>query len=206
MWEPAEGGVMPRRKVHFVRGVYYHIYNRGANRANIFCSDENYRYFLRLIKRDQQALQVTIVAYCLMPNHYHWLVRQDGDTAAGLLAQRVCKAYSNAFNNANHRTGALFEGSYKALIVADDEYLHQVCRYIHANPVQHGFVPNPASWLYSNYLEWIGERCGTLVDRQLVQEHFPTRDAYRAYVTSYIRNEVIMPTQLRQYLQLLDAE
>jgi REP element-mobilizing transposase RayT len=197
---------MPRRKLNFVRGVYYHIYNRGANKATIFCSDENYRYFLRLMKRDQHALQVTFVAYCLMPNHYHWLVRQDGDTAAGLLPQRVCKAYSNAFNNSYKRAGALFEGSYKALVVDDDEYLHQVCRYIHANPVRHGFAPDPAVWPYSNYLEWIGERCGTLVDRQLVQEHFPAPDAYRAYVTSYTRNEVILPAQLQQSLQSLEAE
>ncbi len=70
-----ERGPMPRRQIQYVGGAYYHIYNRGANKGNLFCEDENYLYFLRLMKREQHALQITVVAYCLMPNHYHWVVR-----------------------------------------------------------------------------------------------------------------------------------
>ena len=196
---------MPRRKVQFVSGAYYHIYNRGANRTNLFCEDENYRYFLRLMKREQSIAQITVIAYCLMPNHYHWVVRQDGENPASMYPQRVCKAYSNSFNNLYGHHGSLFEGRYKALVITDDEYLHQVCRYIHANPVRHGFTSEPALWTYSNYHEWVGMRGGTLVDRQLVQEHFPAADAYQAYVMSYVRGEVILPGQLKEYLESIDG-
>ncbi len=117
----------------------------------------------------------------------------------------MCKAYSNAFNNRSGHRGSLFEGSYKALAITNDEYLHQLCRYIHANPVRHGFTNDPALWPYSNYHEWVGSRCGTLVDRQLVQEHFPVAGAYQAYVMSYVRHEVVLPVPLGQYLDASDG-
>ncbi len=70
---------MARRKVAFAPGEYYHIYNRGANRERIFRSDENYRFLLERIKACIQDWQVGIIAYCLMPNHYHLILRQDGE-------------------------------------------------------------------------------------------------------------------------------
>ena len=100
---------MPRRVVDFVNGAYYHIYNRGAGRRSLFIDEENYRYVLELIVKYLKQLQLTMVAYCLLPNHYHWLLRQDGDAKAGLLPQRVFNAYSKAVNNSHHRSGTLFE-------------------------------------------------------------------------------------------------
>jgi len=72
---------MPRRKNKFTIGHYYHVYNRGANREHIFFNEENYLYLLKLVKKYCQKYQVAIIAYCLMPNHYHFLLRQDGETS-----------------------------------------------------------------------------------------------------------------------------
>ena len=79
---------MPRRKLKFAQGNYYHIYNRGANRMSIFRNDDNYRLALQLMKKYCVKFNVTVIAYCLMPNHYHWLLRPDSDLPAGLLPQR----------------------------------------------------------------------------------------------------------------------
>jgi putative transposase len=94
----------------------------------------------------------------------------------------------------------LFEGSYKVALVNNESYLLHLCRYIHANPVKHGLVTDVAAWPYSNYLEWVGERNGTLVDHDFVQEHFPVPEGYRAFVLDYLR-ERELPRGLTVYLR-----
>ena len=80
---------MHANRPEFIPGGFYHIYNRGAHRESIFCEADNYLFVLRRIKRYVEQLELTVIAYCLMPNHYHLLVRQDGEHPAGLLPQRV---------------------------------------------------------------------------------------------------------------------
>ena len=82
------------------------------------------------------------------------------------------------------RSGTLFEDRFKAIVVESDDYLRHLCRYIHANPVRHGTAADVALWPYSNYLEWIEKRNGTLVDREFVRQYFRSADAYQAYVQS----------------------
>ena len=97
---------MPRRKIEYSPGAIYHIYNRGAGRQSIFYEDENYRYLLSLIKDSLAELQVTLLAYCLLPNHYHWLVRQDGEdagrTAAATGLQSVHESLQQALRAHRH--------------------------------------------------------------------------------------------------------
>ena len=175
---------MPKR-FPTIQGGYYHIYNRGAGRLAIFLEERNYLYLLRLLKRVAAECDVAVVAYNLLPNHYHWLLRQDGETPVGRVPARVFGSYSQAFNLANDRTGTLFEGPYKALAVDTDAYFFNVCCYIHLNAVHHGLVDRPEDWPYSNYLEWIEKRPGTLVDRDLVRDYFATPQAYKDCVTDY---------------------
>jgi len=194
---------MPPRKIQFVQGVYYHIYNRGANRQSIFRSDENYKFCLRLMQQYRQELNITVIAYCLMPNHYHWLVRQDGEKSAGLLPTRVFNSYSKAFNNAYNRSGTLFEDRFDAILVETDEYLRHLCRYIHVNPVKDGFAVAPELWPYSNYLEWVGIRNGQLVDQAFVQAHFSDAQRYQAFVLDYLTGRSALPKGLQLYLENL---
>jgi len=176
---------MPRRTVQFVQGAYYHLYNRGAGRQSICKTDDDFVRLLRLIKRVSRQCQITVIAYCLMPNHYHWLVRQDGPAPVRLLPQRVFGSYTRTFNRIHQRSGTLFEDRFDALLVDDDAYLRQLCRYIHANPVRHGFASAPELWPYSNFQDWLGLRPGTLVDRAFVEAYFPDLDGYRQSVVKY---------------------
>jgi REP element-mobilizing transposase RayT len=193
----------PRRPA-YLPSHYYHIYNRGANREPIFQDEDNYLFILSKIKRYCHELSLALIAYCLMPNHYHWLVRQDGEDAAGLLAQRVFNSYTKAYNNRYDRSGTLFEGPYKVIQLDADAHLLHLCRYIHANPVAHGLVAAVAEWAYSNYPEWVELREGTLVDRAFVREHF-TVAGYEAFVHSYLHDRQL-PQKVAEYLATWEAD
>ncbi len=190
---------MPAQRPPYLPGHFYHFYNRGAHRAPIFREPDNYLFVLKKMKHYCRALALTPIAYCLMPNHYHLLIRQDGEHPARLLIQRVFNSYTKAFNKRYGLSGTLFEDNYKVKMVQEEPYLLHLCRYIHANPVKHGLVSDVAHWPYSNYLEWVGERCGTLVDRDFVQQLFPSPQSYRDFVAD-LSAERQLPEELRAYL------
>ena len=191
---------MPYRKVQYAPGNYYHIYNRGIDRQPIFQEAENYAFLLRRIKQYARTFEISAIAYCLMQNHYHLLLRQDGDTPISTLMQRIFNSYTKAYNKHYGRQGTLFEGSYRAIHVDQERYLRHVCRYIHANPVRHGFVSQVTDWPYSNYHEWIGAREGSLVDRAFVEERFATGAAYAAFVQAYVQGLSELPEGTQAYL------
>lgn len=177
---------MPRRTVTFAPGNYYHIYNRGAGKHALFREDDNYVYVLRQTKKYVRDFDLTIIAYVLMSNHYHFLIRQDGDVPAGELPKRVFGGYSRAVFRRYAWSGTLFEGRFQAIHVTEEAHLRHLCRYIHANPVLHGFVATPDAWTYSNYHEWVGTRPGTLVDHDFIAANFPDRADYIHYVHELI--------------------
>jgi hypothetical protein len=141
-----------------------------------------------------------MIAYCLLPNHYHFLVRQNGDETAGLLPQKIFNGYTKALNKRYSRTGTLFEGRYKAIHVDKEGYLLHLCRYIHANPIRHNLVTQLNDWPFSNYLEWVKLRKGTLIDYELVQEHFSTPQQYIQFVESYLNGIHKLPDGIEPYL------
>jgi putative transposase len=100
---------MPGSTIQWQQGQYYHLYNRGAGRQSIFWDDENYTYLLGLLKKGAAECEIAVIAYCLLPNHYHWLIRQDGETSGNALPKRVFGSYTQAFNRRNQRSGTLFE-------------------------------------------------------------------------------------------------
>jgi len=182
---------MPKRTVVFAPGHYYHLYNRGAWRESIFQEPANYLFMLSKVKKYAKEFNIAIIAYCLMTNHYHFLVRQEGNDRAGLLPQRVFNSYVKAFNKRYKRTGTLFEDRFRADHIETEEHLLHLCRYIHANPIKHGFVDRLEDWPYSNYHEWINVRSGNLIDRAFVQKYFSTPDAYRQFVMDYVHERKI---------------
>jgi putative transposase len=180
-------------------GGYYHIYNRGARQGSIFREPTNYLFVIARMKHYAIRLSLSVIAYCLMPTHYHFLLRQDGEKPAGLLTQRIFNSYTKAYNIRYKLSGTLFEHRFQAKAIKNTSYLLQLCRYIHANPVKDGLVADPADWPYSNYLEWIGERNGTLVDRTFVHDHFSDDADYKAFVLDYLRSRTL-PEDVQRYL------
>ncbi len=191
---------MPYRKAQFEQGEYYHLYNRAAGREVLFRESDNYVFVLRKVKRYAAQYRVAVVAYCLMANQYHLLVRQDGSMPAGLLPQPVFNSYTKAFNKRYEHSGTLFEGRFEAAHVDREPYLIHLCRYIHGNPVKAGLIRDSAEWPHSNFLEWVGGRKGTLVDQAFVREYFPAGVDYRRFVEDYLAGLAELPRGIEAYL------
>ncbi len=153
---------MPRRQTPFVQGLYYHIYNRGNNRQSVFFQPGNYLYFLRNVKKYIAPL-AKVVVYCLMPTHYHILLRMQtseffkySEVFSGQISNammRLSVSYTKAINKRFERVDSLFQGQFQAEPIKAYSHLLNLCVFIHANPVKDGLVALPEDWIYSNYLE-----------------------------------------------------
>lgn len=147
--------------------------------------------------------QVAVIAYCLMPNHYHLLLRQDGDKPAGNVPQSMFNSYSKAYNLKYAHSGTLFEGRFRAKPIQSTSHLLHLCRYIHGNPVKDGFVADPADWPWSNYLEYIGERRGSLVDIEFIREQFVDGRAYKQFLFQYLKSRQL-PENVQRLIDELE--
>lgn len=156
----------------YVAGGYYHIYNRGVERRVVFMDDRDYRTFLGYLKlylsptdpwtRPHKDLsqEIELVAYCLMPNHFHLLVRQVSERGIESLMRCLMSGYVQYFNHRHKRVGSLFQDSYKAVRMVGDGQLRQVERYIHENPQRSG--QDAIKYPYSS-LSWGQHRPAWLV-------------------------------------------
>jgi REP element-mobilizing transposase RayT len=169
---------MPYRKFQFVAEQYYHLYNRGNNFQTIFFEQENYLYFLSLIRKYLTPEDVEVIAYCLMPNHYHLLVYLHSDDLSKCM-QPLLLAYTKAINKRFNRVGALFQGRFKGKWIDRNAYLLHLSRYIHHNPVTAGLVSKPEDWEFSSYRDYIGIRAGTLPDPDIILSQFSSREEYQ---------------------------
>jgi REP element-mobilizing transposase RayT len=169
--------------IEFTQGCYYHVFNRGFGRIPVFQNEANYLYALRLIQKYFAKYFITTIAYCLMPNHYHFLLRQESDCSIGNAIRDIFNAYVQGLNRQVQRQGAMFQGRFKAILIDNEPYLIHLCRYIHRNPIdgKTPLVGRLAYWAYSNYPEWIGKRNGKLVDRKFVREYFSNGAEYESF-------------------------
>jgi putative transposase len=174
---------MPRRQLTFQPDHYYHLYNRGNDRDPIFFERENYLHFLRLVRRHLIEQTLDVLAYCLMPNHYHLLVRCKTGEVSGAM-QRLSMAYTKAMNRRYNRVGSLFQGQFQAIAVDRDEYLYHLTRYIHLNPVKAEIVAHLQDWEFSSYLEYAGLRNGTLPKLDVLKQQFATDAEYQMFLKS----------------------
>lgn len=142
---------------NFATGRHYHVFNRGNHREAIFGDDLDRRYFLR--KLDEYAVRddITIIAYCLMPNHYHLLLRQDGDIPVGHMVQSWTAGFTRMYNNKYRTVGRLFQQRFQAKAVLDEQYLLHLSVYIHLNPQ---LFANYRTYAWSSYAQYIGRSVG----------------------------------------------
>jgi REP element-mobilizing transposase RayT len=154
---------MPRRYLSFSPGEFYHFYNRGVNRGAIFFEEDNYLLFLYNLER-YLAPVMDVVAFCLMPTHYHILggVRGDISSSAEVTGKvskammRLSVSYTKAVNHRYDRVGPLFQGAFQAKHIDSNAYLWQLSGYIHLNPVEAGLVKSPEDWEYSSCRAYLG--------------------------------------------------
>lgn len=178
--------------------TYYHIYNRGINRENIFVEERNYAYFLNLFEKYLSPV-TDLFAYCLLRNHFHLLIRtrSEEEIQETLKASKTFRvstlgsryisdqfshffnAYAKAINKAYGRTGSLFQHPFGRVPITSDRQFWNVVAYIHQNPQKHRFVKDFRDWKYSSYgIILSGQK--TCVNRSAVMEWFGNEKEYLA--------------------------
>jgi REP element-mobilizing transposase RayT len=177
---------MPSRNFHFEQGNYYHLYNRGVGKQEIFFKTEHNTFPIRQIKKHCSEYSVQIPAYCLMPNHYHLLVHQTGTTSISKFMHVLFNSYSQAIDKDTKRTGALFEGRFKHRLITEEDRLAGVFRNIHLNPVRAGLVTPPEAWPFSNYREVV-DGSGPVGD--FIARCFGDADSNREFVNAGASSE-----------------
>jgi len=131
-------------------GAVYHVTSRGNAKQRIFRDDRDRRIFLGILDDAVQRFHFICHAYCLMDNHYHLVIETpEGNLSKGM--RQLNGVYTQRCNFLHHRTGHVFQGRYKAIIVDRDSYLLELVRYVALNPVRAGIVKDPEDWMWSSY-------------------------------------------------------
>jgi putative transposase len=154
-----------------IEGGLYHIITRGNNRQLIFGSDDDYLKMLLLLAQQKGKLPFYLYAYCFMPNHVHLLVERRQDPISRVM-HRVLTGYSQYHNRRYRKIGHLLQGRYKAILCQSDQYLAELVRYIHLNPVRAKMVRKPEAFPYSSHRAYVGLDEPWLVDVEPVLRHF----------------------------------
>ena len=195
---------MPSRNVEkvYVSGQFYHVYNRGVNKQDIFLESADYVVFLNLLKRYLAALPVKdrygrifpslhndleLLAFCLMPNHFHLCFYLKHEKAIETLMRGVCTAYTIYFNKKYRRVGTLFQGVYKASRISSEAYLLHITRYIHLNP--HDF----RSWQFSSLPYYLGKKHADWISNGRILSMFPKGSGeYLEFVKDYEAQKIVL--------------
>ncbi|MBN1968323.1 MAG: transposase [Candidatus Delongbacteria bacterium] len=155
-----------------IRNQYYHIFNRTNNEELLFRSDENYIFFLKKYRYYMDEYFETI-AYCLMPTHFHFLIRVKNDDIKYKTALAILlSSYTKALNKRFDRHGSLFQTRTKSILVPNDKYLLTLIAYIHQNPIRSKLVEKQEQWKYSSYQDYTGSRAGSLPNYKHILELF----------------------------------
>lgn len=212
---------MAIRKISFAEDEYYHLYNRGNSKQIIFQENEDYFHFIKLLYISNQQKNfairnlsknifqtkiteklVEISSYCLMPNHFHVLVKQTENGSISKFMQKVSTAYSMYYNKKYKRTGGLFEGRFRSQHVSSDKYLKYLFSYINLNPLklidknwkEKGirnkrealeFLQN---YIYSSYCDYLGSNRpqSVILDRNLFMNYFITPGHFKKEILDWM--------------------
>ncbi len=216
-----------RVKIYIENG-FYHVYNRGVEKRDIFLDDQDYHVFLNFIKscllppsesniathplQEVTGLvpvrarplknftgEITLLAYCLMPNHFHLLLHQVNKDSMRRFMQSLCTSYSMYFNKKYKRVGPLFQDVYKAVLIMEEPYLLHLSRYIHLNPIESMTRPSPVSierYFYSSYPYYLGKKKAEWINPQPILAFFKSQQrinlhdclSYQGFVEDYLED------------------
>lgn len=195
---------MSYKQAVFANGEFYHVFNRGVEKRLIFLDKRDYRRFIEalyyyqfenpptrfslrnrssLIREGKRidSLSVEIVCYCLMPNHFHLLLKQVVENGVSIFLSKVANSHTKYFNTKYKRVGPLFQGSFKGVRMEDEEQLNHVSRYIHLNPLVDYLVEDLLEYEYSSYPEFLGQKSGFCKSRYVL-DRFNSPSDYAKFV------------------------
>ena len=186
----------------FIQNCYYHIYNRGAHQQLLFNDHKDYQVFTDILmyylkhplgiapstkkridsKKNKEPFFVkdppahALLAYCLMPNHFHLMLKQLSDTITiSDLMRRLCVGYAMYYNDRYHHSGTIFQGKYKNILVEDEYQWIYLSKYIHRNPAhlqRTDLCKNISDYPYSSYFEYLGKRLSPWIDTRTILSRY----------------------------------
>lgn len=221
---------MPSRNIlkQYVPNGIYHVYNRGVEKRHIFTDKRDYKTFLYFLKqylidpddsskdtvnykgrtfvRRSFADRIRLLAYCLMPNHFHLIIQQKGRDDMSEFMKCLATSYSLYFNDRQDRVGGLFQGRYKAVLIENNEQLLHLSRYIHQNPLSNkgpSFV-KLQEYDYSSFQDYIGARDTKwvkpefvlgLVGNDLDSRHIKN-ELYKKFIIDFVKERGALKEEL----------
>lgn len=220
------------RNIKFVNGQFYHIYNRGVLKNNIFLDNSDYVRFIHylyafnsvtpiphidrvlkdvrgpasdIIKIVRGEPLVDIASWCLMQNHFHLILRQRIDNGIRRFMHKVETGHAMSFNKKYNRSGVLYEGRFKAILIEMDEYLSHLFRYIHLNPVDliesgwkekgiedwdrvNKFLEN---YRWSSYPDYIGKKnFPSILNKEAFGWYFKSPEEHKKFIQSWVSEDM----------------
>jgi putative transposase len=201
------------RKTEFANEEYYHIFNRGVDKREIFLNVKDYDRFILAMDllndkedglmiewrdykktnpratledflkpgfRKREAL-VKIIAYCLNPNHYHFILKQIEEKGIERFMHKLGTSHTKYFNTKQKRSGTLFQGRFRAVHIDSNEYLLYLSAYVNKNNFIHGYTKDE-NWPYSSLAVYSGNKADKLVSPDIILKQFENIDQYREYL------------------------
>ncbi len=194
---------MPSRIFPFVNDHYYHVYNRGVEKRSIFENNWDYHRLIKTIqyyqhkgpkpklstflknpvfKPDLNNRLVEVMCYALMPNHFHFLIKQKNNGGVTEFISKLSNSYTKFYNKKHNRVGPLFQGEFKAVLVENDEQLLHLSRYIHLNPLSSLLVKNLEDYPWSSYSDYLHEKQGGFCSIKEILGFFKSPEDYQQFV------------------------
>lgn len=180
-------------------GAMYHVTARGNERSKIFFTKRDYQKFKEYLADAESKYRFNLHAYVLMTNHYH-LIIETPDGNLGKIMHYLNGSYTTYINTKRKRSGHLFQGRYKAILIDKDSYLLELSRYLHLNPVRAKMAEKPEEYPHSSYGSYISDRNEEIVTRKMILgmvtgDEEKARAQYRAYVESALGEELKSPME-----------
>ena len=180
-------------------GAIYHVTARGNERGKIFFSKRDYEKFREYIAEAQLKFGLILHAYVLMTNHYHLIIETPEKNLSRIM-HHINSSYTSYTNIKRKRSGHLFQGRYKAILVDKDSYLLELSRYLHLNPVRVNMVQRPEEYAQSSYGTYTGSRTEKLVSNKLIldmldKDETKARERYRVFVESALGEPIESPSK-----------
>ena len=144
---------MPRTARNIVAGFYYHVLNRGNNRTTVFSNPDEFESFQRLMKRAQARRPLEVAAACLMPNHFHLVVKPLASSDLASWLHWLLTTHASRHHRKNGSSGRIWTGRFKAFPIQDDRHLLTVVRYVERNALRAKLVPRAEAWRWGS-LRW----------------------------------------------------
>lgn len=214
------------RKLKFVRGEFYHIYNRSVEKRNIFSDEYDVKRFLQSMdefntvepigslyessflsdearaKRRSKRL-VNLVAYCLNPNHYHLILEELEEDGISRFIHRLSGGYTWYFNRRYKRSGVLFQGKFKAKHIMSNEYLLHLSAYINLNFKVHQLGGSAAKLVKSSWEEYTTDKVAQICKKKIVLDQFSTKNEYKKFALDALPDLIERKQRSKEVADLL---